>query len=280
MHRHAFVAFVAFVIVCASSQVAIAAAYDHFSTAMAAQDRGDTDLAISEFTAAINAGDLNAGLLPTAYLERGIAYGKKSDCAHAAADAASALQLKPNYREALNLQAGANGCAGKYDLAISQYHAIAAAWPSEGAFVEEAIAYWKSGNYAGAEQPLTQALALAPNSAYDALWLAMMHARAADAPPAMPADVDEDTWPGPVQLLYAGKSSPDAVMTAAARGDADAVVGQTCQANFYVAEWWLAQKQPANAWPLLAAANAKCPKRFPEYRFAAFELTHPRGAAP
>jgi lipoprotein NlpI len=213
--------------------------------------------------------------LPTAYLQRGGIYLSRHDCAHAAADTASALQFKPDDREALALQARVHECLGNYPAAISDYQALAALSPNGIIFREEAIAYWITGDFAGAEKPLMQAVAIEPTSAYVALWLAVMRARAGDTAQPPAAKFDEDEWPGPVFALYAGKTTPQAVMAAAGKGSAADVIGHTCEANFYLAEWWLAQKQSATAWPLLAEANAKCPKDFIEHKLAVLELTHP-----
>lgn len=256
------------------------AGYDHFSAGMGAQDRGDVNRAAAEFTAAIEAGDLNAELLPTAYMQRGIANLGRRDCPDAAKDAASALQLKPDYRDALALQAGADECLGNFAAAIANYRILTASSPSAELLGMEALAFWRSGDFASAQQPLAQAIAIAPKPVNLALLLAVVRARAGNAAQSPPVRLDEDDWPAPVLALFAGTSNPDAVMAAAGKGGPPAVALQTCQANFYVAEWWLAQKQMAKAWPLFAQAATKCPGKVFERGMAGFELTHPQGTVP
>jgi lipoprotein NlpI len=69
---------------------------------------------------------------------------------------------------------------------------------------------------------------------------------------------DMSDWPGPVFQLYAGHAKPEDVLQAAGRGDAMVAKNNLCEAQFYVAEWWLAQKNAAAAKPLLVNARDIC----------------------
>ena len=258
---------------------AICAGYDSFSVGMAAFNRGDTDLAIKEFTEALAAGDLNAGLVPVTHLDRGLAFLRLGKCADAASDAASALALKPDYLDALGLRASASACSGDYKAAIADYQALLAKHAGPGDYRELALLYWMAGDFVGAQQPLQKANTLDPHQIYGVLWLEIMRARAGNPDmDAMAQDVshiDIDEWPGPVFNLFLGKFSPEDTISAAAKGDTDSLAGRQCEANFYVAEWWFSKGQPAKAWPLLDDAKAHCPKGFFEYRLAVAELKRP-----
>ncbi len=49
-------------------------------------------------------------------------------------------------------------------------------------------------------------------------------------------------------------------------------LNQQCEANFYIAEWDIAQGQTDDARPLLKDASGNCPKNFVEYSAGRFDL--------
>lgn len=256
-----------------------AAGYDHYSLAMDAFLRGgQDDVAISEFTKALDAGDLNPGLVPVAYLNRGSARLNKHDCTGAAEDAAESLKAKPGYLDALLLQLKAHECLAQYDLAFADSNNIIAARPKSWAYRARAEVQWAKSNFAAAADDYETALKLDPKEAYGALWLAMMRARAGDAQNQRAiselTSMEPEDWPAPVFDLYLGKNKPDDVMAAAAKGDAETVTDHQCEANFYVAEYWLARGQAGAAKPLLEKAKADCPKDFYESDFSKSELKY------
>ena len=65
-------------------------------------DTGDIELAIAQFTSAIQSGDLIGPDLAIAYYERGNAYANLGDLARAIADYDEALRLDPELAGAYN----------------------------------------------------------------------------------------------------------------------------------------------------------------------------------
>ena len=262
-----------------TASAATAAGYDNFSVGMAAFNRGENELAVKEFTDALTAGDLNVGLLPVTHLDRGLASLRLSKCADAASDAVAALALKPGYKEAIGLRAGASACSGNYKAAITDYQSLITSNANAADYRQVGFLYWMAGDFVGAEQPFEKAAAIDPRFAYNVLWLEIMRARIGNPDfAAMSQDasrIDLDDWPRPVFDLFLGKSKPEDTIAAAAKGDGAGLIGRQCEANFYVAEWWFSQNQPPKAWPLLDDAKAHCPKDFFEYELALAELKHP-----
>ena len=91
-----------------SATGASAAGYDDFASGLSAVVNGRSDKAIGFFTRALAAGDLNANLVPVAYLGRAQAHLFKNECDQAVADATSALKLKADNYEAYQLRGRAD----------------------------------------------------------------------------------------------------------------------------------------------------------------------------
>jgi lipoprotein NlpI len=263
-------------LVCASAQRASAAAYDDFARGLAANQQQESAIAIPAFTAALAAGDLSASLKPNAYYGRALANLRSDNCAAALSDAQAALTLLPNYKAALYLHASANECLGQFALALAEDTALIAADSTAGSYFNRGGLSWHMGNFSAAAADFKQAVQLAPKSSYGVIWLALVQARSGALDSAFMkhalSPLDDDDWPAPIVMLVAGKSTPDAVAAAAAHGDVQTVPRQVCEADFYVAEWWLARADAASARPLLARAAANCPHNFLEYRYARIEL--------
>ncbi len=256
--------------------LARAAGYDDFSRGIAASNRGDSDLTISALTSALAAGDLNASLVPVAYLDRGVAYLRKGKCPEAVADLNAALKLKPDYLQALSARASGNICAENLNAAISDIDTILKTKPDADAYSERAKVRWLQGSFAAAAADYEKAVGLQPKITYWVIWLEMSRMRGGTFDPAQMrrdmADLDVVGWPSPVFNLYLGNVKPDFVNAAAVSGDPQTAVNWKCEANFYVAEWWLVQKNADAAKPLLLEAQAKCPHDFIEYDGANVEL--------
>jgi tetratricopeptide (TPR) repeat protein len=256
--------------------LARAAGYDDFNRGIAATNRGDSALAISSFTSALAAGDLNASLVPIAYLDRGLAYLRKGKCADAVTDLDAALKLKPDYLQALYARASGNICTGNLDAAISDIDAVLKVKPDSDGYTERAKVRWEQSNFTAAAADYEKALELQPKATYSVIWLEMSRMRGGIFDVAQMrrdmAGLAVAGWPSPVFNLYLGNVKPDFVNAAAASGDPQTAINWKCEANFYVAEWWLAQKNTDAAKPLLLEAQAKCPRDFVEYEGANVEL--------
>ncbi len=256
---------------------AMAAGYDDFAHGVSANNIGDSDAAIAFFTSALSAGDLSPALQPVAHLGRGSAYLRKGKCTDAASDAAAAIAAKPDLWDAKALHAAASACLGQFDAALADYAAVLAVRPSFGSWFARGLIHWRTGDFAAAAADLRQAARLEPKHAYNALWLALVSARggAPDEAGARAAidRIDSDDWPAPLLALYADLAKPEDVDARAAKGSGVSLIGQRCEADFYIAEWRLAHNDSAGAKPLLENAVAHCPRDFIERDSARFELT-------
>lgn len=253
-----------------------AAGYDDFALGVSALNRGDADTAIAQLSAAIADGDLSAGLLPSAYFDRARAYLAKANCAAAAADLGSAIKLKPDYPDAYILRASANRCLNDVDAAIADISSAISLRPNADLYAGRGRLHWEKSEFADAAADYGQSAKLKPKEVYSVLWLEMSRLRAGtlDAAAAQ-TDIealDLEGWPKPVFDLFLGKTSPETVMKTAAKANTADIVGQTCEANFYTAEWRLAHHDSESAKPLLQAAIDQCPKTFIEYSGARVEM--------
>ncbi|HTW36809.1 MAG TPA: tetratricopeptide repeat protein [Rhizomicrobium sp.] len=253
-----------------------AAGYDDFASGLSAINRGDDDQAITFFTSALAAGDLNARLVPIAYLDRGRAHWRKGKCTLAIADFSAAIKARPDYFDAYVGRGIADRCAGNDADAIIDFTQAVAKRPFADAYWQRGLARWDLGDLDGAAQDFSATVPLAPTWPYPALWFAMSKQRTGSFDGRDFASridgLDLHEWPGPALELFRGNATPDDVYRAAGEGDAKKTKGQLCEADFYVAEWWIVQKKPDAAKPLLMRARDNCPQDFTEYVAAAVEL--------
>ena len=123
---------------------------------------------------------------------------------------------------------------------------------------------------AGAAGDFSHALSLNRTYAYDVLWLHIARIRSgvhdAKELTANAAPLDHTKWPAPVVSFYQGKMTPAHLLAVAKTGD------QRCEANFYIAEWQLAQRHVAPARAGFKVAVKTCPITFVEYGTAKAEL--------
>ena len=256
--------------------VAHAAAYDDFARGVSANLQGDPALAVTSFSAALAAGDLNPTLLPAAYRGRAIAYLRQGQCKSAVGDLNEFIRLKPGDVQGLELRSNASSCAGDYSAAESDLTELIGMRQERGVYWSRGRVRWRLKKFAAAADDFMHVAQLDPKDAYAVLWLELSRARGGLDPETgeqVLREIGNGDWPAPLIRMFAGEAKPEDVASAASRGDADKVANQQCEADFYVAEWWLARKDVASAKPLLDAAAEKCPKNFVEYDEARFELS-------
>ena len=253
---------------------AAGAGYDDFARGLAANQQGASSQAIAAFTAALAAPDLNASLMPVAYRGRAIAYLNTRQCALAAADVDSAMKLKPSDHDLLRLHAAAMDCMGKPDAAIADFSTLIAYTETPDAWRARGYLKWRMANFSGAADDFAASQQREPYNPWTVLWLEMARQRAGTLDPAIAAQdikpLDLDEWPQPLLALYAGGTTPDKVAAAAGRAS-DKALGR-CEADFYVAQWWLGRQDTAAAKPLLELATADCAAGTFERDFVSIEL--------
>lgn len=255
----------------------LAAAYDDFARGISANLQGDTALAVTSFSAAIAAGDLNPNLLPAAHRGRAIGYLRQGQCKNAIGDLDEFMRLKPGDVQGLELRGDAHACAGEFKAAEADLTDVIAAGPSRDGYWNRGRVRWRMKAFSGAADDFAHLVELRPEYAYAVLWLELSRARGGTLDPKVGdqdlRQLDSGAWPAPLIKLFVGQTKPEDLAAAAARGDADKIANQQCEADFYVAEWWLARNDTASAKPLLETASQTCPKNFVEYAEAKFELS-------
>lgn len=248
---------------------ACAAAYDDYFRGVEAMRAGNAALALSSFASALNAGDLAPAYVPNAYVGRAQVYLRTQQCASALADADAALKLRPKYLDAYMTRATANMCLEKADAALADLNAAIAIAPATAALYRVRGDFqWRRGAFAPAADDYAQAFKLAPKVGYNLLWYAISAGRAGTFDAAgfeeKVSDLDTDDWPAPLLDYVRGKAKADDVYRKAAEADGDAAANRKCEADFYIGEWNLANKD-AGAKTLLQQAESECPHNFVEY---------------
>jgi tetratricopeptide (TPR) repeat protein len=259
-----------------SASGASAAGYDDFASGLAAVTRGDDDGAIPLFTAALSAGDLNANLVPVAYLQRGHAKLNKERFAEAIVDFTAALKLKADFGDAYALRGRAEWRAGDNNSAIADFTQAISFTPSYETFADRSLARWSLGDFDGADADIIRASQFKPTNMLGLIWDAMIRSRlgrfdqaafALDHPHRLP-----DGWWVTLLDLYRGRTTLENVERSAGEVEGTELKDRQCGLDFFVAEWWIARKQPDLAVSPLQQAVANCPHAYVEYTAAKVEL--------
>jgi lipoprotein NlpI len=275
MHRRLFTALVASVAWGWAPQGVSAAAYDDFANGVAAYERGDNALAISSLTAALSAPDLASNLKVTAYMDRARAYLRAGQCAQVLPDLNAAKALGANALEVMESTASAQNCAGDFKSAEASYTSAIAVDPRWQFFWARGRARWEAGDFADAAADFKAVISVKPDYQYPLLWLAITQFKLAK-PDAVTlvhgaAALDLSEWPGPIVKFYTGGATRQDI-DAAVRSDAQNMAGRQCEADFYIAEWDIAQNDRDGARSRLQSATDKCPHNFVERNAAEIEI--------
>jgi len=225
----------------ALSGAARADALDFIRGGMAAQKRGDWDMALGLFNQALASGELSdkgkaqvMGLVANAYGAKGL-YDK------AVAEFTEVIQFRPQDPAPLVGRSIVYRQLGKYDLAIAD---AGAAVKLDSGFIfgytNRGLAEFYAGKFAEAAQDFTKTQTAIPTEPDFALWVHLAHARAGQNDATELArnatKLDLKTWSGAAVAFYLGKIDAAALREAAK--DANAVVAnqQRCEAAFYLGE--------------------------------------------
>ena len=271
---------------------------------------GNPDLAIHHCTRAIESGKFSGEPLARLYFNRGVEWAAKGDFDRAIADYDAAIKLQPRSADTHFNRATAWASKGDPDRAIADYDAAIKLDPKEpAAYGGRAVEWAVKGDYARAIADYDAAIKLDPKSSsallgrgrarlyggdfqravldleqamksepneYTALWLYLARKRGggADAEEALDRDTraTRSGWPGPVIVLYLGRTDAASVLAASTDPDANRQREQRCEANFYLAHWHLLRNERERALALLKEAQDGCPKDFLEYEGTLAEL--------
>jgi lipoprotein NlpI len=272
--------------------------------------RDNPDLAIQHCTRAIESGKFSGVPLARLLYNRGIEWATRNQFDRAIADYDASIRIDPKFAEVFDSRASACAHLGDPDKAIADYNTAlglnpksagalggrAVEWMVKGEFARAVAdfdaalkldakspsalfgrgrAYFYSGDGARAVADIENAMRIEPNQ-YTAMWLYIARKRAGnpDAEEWLNSATSGDRagWPGPLVVLYLGRTDVASVMAAATDRDAKRQAEQRCEANFYTAQWHLLRDERDRAIALLKEAQGGCPKDFLEHEGAVAEL--------
>ncbi len=223
-------------------------------TVFMARDRFDDAIAADSDMIAIFPQD------PYLYAMRASAYRGKGDYERAMADAAYAIGLHDDSPEGYYEKASIYEDQGRLQDALDAImNNLRIAAGNFAGVMKRGVLLWELKRYREAETVFAGLLKKYPDNGYLALWLLITHRAAhgdGDVGDAL-KDVDLERWPGPVVAQLRGTVPPDATLAAAHAWEGNRR-DQICDAEFYGAQWYLQNNNPAPAEPLIAAAAHDC----------------------
>lgn len=237
----------------------------------------DYDRAIADFNEALR---LDPKVAIT-WANRGYAWQAIEDYDRAIADYNEALRFNPKDVHTWNNRGSAWRAKKDYDRAIADFSEALRLDPKyEYAWSNRGRAHLIAGHADRAAGDLRQAIGLNPTDVYDVIFAYIAASRhqpgaKAGTRAALSKDaaaLDAGKWPYAVVEYYLGRI--EAAQLLAATDDKNPAVqsDQLCEANFYIAQRFLIDLEPARAIPLLRRAVAECPGSFTEYAMARAEL--------
>jgi tetratricopeptide (TPR) repeat protein len=126
-----------------------ASGYQDFSLGISAGNRGDNEGAIQALTRALGDPDLPQHLRATAFVARGDAYAAKKQNDAAIADYTAAINLRPDYPEAIAERAVVNSAAHRYPEAVADRSRLIKDNPYDlEAYLDRALLYYAMHQYA------------------------------------------------------------------------------------------------------------------------------------
>ena len=214
---------------------------------------------------------------PEAFFNRGNAHRDKGLYDRAIKDYDTAIRLKPDFAEAYRNRGSAYSTKGLYDRAIKDYNKAVRIKPDfAGAYKGLGTTRFYSGHFPEAARDFKRSLSIDSSDMYSALWLYLAHERSAQSGrqelARTAAKVDLSDWPGPVVLLFLGKTTPQQVLAAAKHSDQRKQREQEREAFFYVGQYYLLRGDRGESARLFRKALDTGITGFYEYDGAKVEL--------
>ncbi len=226
----------------ASVSVPQGSRFDNVKASYEAANRRDNNEAIRLYTKAITSGELSAEKQAIAFNDRGSSWINAKGYANAIDDYDEAIRLNPQFVMA---------------------------------FFNRGIARFRERQFTLAAADFKQSQQLSKDT-YASIWLYLAQANsgAKDAKLELAANINgiKPDWPTPVATLYLGKSKPVAVIVAVDKIDQKIEKKQMCEANFYLGEWYLINREKEEARLYFTKAKNECPMDVLEYADAVSEL--------
>jgi lipoprotein NlpI len=214
--------------------------------------------------------------LPGAHVHRALAWSEKGESDRAIADYTAALQATPRDVRAHMGRAVEWTVKGDYKRAVADYEDIIRLEPQgrAGYFGRARVRFY-AGDFMSAASDFVRAHQL-DGGIYTAVWLFLARKRAgiaAEKTLAQEAGTSgAGEWPAPLVGLYLGSAGPEAVQKAATSLNPTKQRDQRCEANFYLAHWHVFRGARDEAIRLLQEARRHCPSGFIEHEGAVAEL--------
>jgi lipoprotein NlpI len=233
----------------------------------------DDDAAIKDFTSLI---DMKVDS-PDAFTYRGQAYFRTGEYDRALADYDQAIRLRSNSPVTFNNRGVVYRVRGDYDRAIEDFNeALRLNSKDAGALNNLGFIKFSRGQFADAAENFMAATRTSPKNLLNDLRLYVSRARAGQNDTNElsrgAGRYDVSKWPGAVIELYLGRMATDKVRAAADVGDTKVLVGQVCQAKFYIGEYELIHGNTAQAKQYFQDVVDTCSHALSEYDAAVFEL--------
>jgi len=230
------------------------------------------DSAIADFTVAAAIEPDNAEI----YELRGNTYRLEGKYDEALTDEDKAIDTRPKFAAAYYVRGQIHEDQGKFEDAIDEFKTVVEISPNNTeASLNIGLTQWEAGRFGDAVQTFESTSKARPDNAYWALWLSLARAKAGktdDDLALRAAKLDLAKWPGPVVNVFLGKITADQAVQAASIGSADVLLGQRCEANFYLGEWQSMHRNPSATKTMLTDAANACPHEFVEWPAANAEL--------
>jgi lipoprotein NlpI len=210
-----------------------------------------------------------------------IYYGQDKDLL-GTKDLDRALQLDPNNEGAYLLKGLLLQTEERYSESIQTFNQAIHLKPTKEGYFYRGMAKFYALSSADAIADLGSAkdfislLYSDDTEAFRTIWLHLARMRSGQDDHAElernAAPLAQDKWPMPIITLYLGKSMPQEVFSASKTGDLAKLADRQCDAEFYVGEYYLLQKNKEQAAALFKAAASDCPVDVTEKAFAHTEL--------
>jgi lipoprotein NlpI len=232
---------------------------------MAFRDKGDLDRALADYTMA-----LRIEPTPGVYTSRGDVWREKRDVDRAIVDYGEAIRLDAKSVSAFHRRGLAWREKDELDRAISDHTSAIRLDPNHAdAYKNRGIAQFEKGEFLGAASDLLHAVEIVDDP-YMMLWRYLARGRTGQDGSAElsvgAARLTSKDWPFALIEVYLGRRTPDEIRTAALKPN------ETCDAAFYIGQWYVLRGNRAEGRSALQAATEICPKNLAEYDVALAEL--------
>lgn len=233
-------------------------------------------VSIPACTRILESGGLRDSARAAALYSRGLGYRTRGDGDLAIADYDAAITLSPDFASAFNSRGLVYQVKGNLGQAVADFTQAIRINPAfGGALKNRGRAEFYLARFADAGNDLRAGLQFDSSNTYNVIWLhlAMMRLGQDDSADfrAQLVRTDSVKWPAPVLRFYLRQMTEDQLMTAAA-ADTTSGIDQRCAAAFYVGESDLWQHRTDAAIARFRETTATCRNDYTEYLGAAAEL--------